>query len=374
MIKLFGLFAASFLLIGCTERLKEIVKDTNEIGETDIRYYADKTVTSLEVPPDLTKPKIKDRVNLKGVVDTSRSLVTFDDSTTGKPIRKVRGEAINIEVQRNKFQSYLVVDKDANFVFNAVKSFLKEKGFSIENEVTELGLLETNFLENRTKLPKTVLNPIRALFQDTLGAQYSLPTVDKYRARIESITPSQTEVYLSLNSMQEVLTNEGTSSENTIWQVKPRDEFTENQMLYLLMIHMGTDSSEAKQKVANTIEQRILQVEKKTDINGFAKLQLNTNKEEAWEALAFAIDSLGIDIQDRDRREGSFYISIANDEERGIFSSIFGDDAILQSFRIRVKQIQPNFSEVYFIDLSGENNKSTQKFSHTLLERIADAL
>jgi outer membrane protein assembly factor BamC len=359
-------------LTSCLDDAKELIRENNEIGTTDIRYYADKTVASLEVPPDLTKPQTDDNVNLDNLVDTTNSLVSFDDSN--KPVKKITNPNISIEVKKNNYQSYLVVSKDSGYVFDIVKNFLKDNGFSLEKQNKVIGTLETNFLENRTDIPDRNLGVIRSMLKSAVGMNYALPTLDKYRVRIESVDARQSEVYLTLNSMQEVVTSKGEKHENTIWQEKPRDEFLETEMLYRLMIYMGSDDTTAKQKIKQSVDNNTIKPEVKTDISGFAKMQFDTNKDNTWNMLSFAIDKLNINIEDRDKRDGSFYIKIANEEERGIMSSIFGDDAIVQNFRIKVKQLQQNFSEVYFIDLSGENKESTQKFSHTLFDKIKNAL
>ena len=48
----------TLLLSGCfSEEQKQTIKNNRiELGDIKINYYSDKSVTSLEIPPDLTSP------------------------------------------------------------------------------------------------------------------------------------------------------------------------------------------------------------------------------------------------------------------------------------------------------------------------------
>ena len=359
------------LLQGCINDIKNTIKEsTTNIGKQDIRYYADKTVNNLEIPPDLTKPIQKNALNLDALVDTSENLTTFDEREI-KLINKIKNKNIDIEVKKSGDRRWLVVKKDANYIWKISQNFLKDSGFRIKSSNEKIGIMETNYLENKEDVPSRNLGFIRSMFKKTFKARYALPTIDKYRIRIESINKNTTEVYLSLSSMREVVTNKGSESENTIWQEKQSDKLTENEMLYRLMIYLGSDNSVAKEKIQQATTQNKIAVINKIGINGFAKLEFKLGRKDTWDAMSWAFDELNISIEDKDFKDSSFYIYVANEEEKGIISSIFGDDAIKQNFQIKIKQLKNNLSEVYFIDLSSEKEDSTKKFSQILFDKIA---
>jgi outer membrane protein assembly factor BamC len=62
--------------------------------------------------------------------------------------------------------------------------------------------------------------------------------------------------------------------------------------------------------------------------------------------MGWALDQLNTDVEDKDVKEGSFYISIARTEDQGIWARMFGDDAIKKSFQIIVNQIDTGKTEV----------------------------
>jgi outer membrane protein assembly factor BamC len=95
------------------------------------------------------------------------------------------------------------------------------------------------------------------------------------------------------------------------------------------------------------------------------------NQYDTWSNMGWALDQLDIDIEDTDIKEGSFYIKVVRTQDRGILSRIFGDSAIKQSIQILVREVNSNTTEVYFNDISEENEKETADFSHEFLGNIA---
>jgi outer membrane protein assembly factor BamC len=181
----------------------------------------------------------------------------------------------------------------------------------------------------------------------------------------------KTEVYLTLSSMKEVITDTDGEGENTIWQVHSKDEALETEMLYRFMLYLGSDNMKAKDQIIATQKKEKTSVEFVKGVGGYAKLKFSLNKYSTWVSIGWALDQLGVDVEDKDVKEGSFYINIAKEKDKGILSSVFGDDAIKESYQIVVKQISNNATEVYFNDLSEQNKKETIDFSYELLGNIA---
>jgi outer membrane protein assembly factor BamC len=369
MKKIIVLLISIIALSGCFSDIKDSIKERTKVGKQDIRYYADKTVNNLEVPPDLTRPSQKNALKLNTFIDDDKNLTTFDDEEV-KIINSIKNKNIDIEVQRSGTNRWLIVKKDANFVWNAATDFLKDSGFRILKSNKSIGIMETNYLENKVDIPNQNLGLIRSMFKKAFQASYALPTLDKYRVRLEKIDATTTEVYLSIHSMREVTTNKGEKNENTIWQEKETDKAMEVEMLYRLMVYLGSDNNIAKAKIEKATDSNNIVVKIASGLGGFAKLQFNQNKDKTWDSVAWALDKLNIEIDDRDKADYSVYLNIANEEERGIISRIFGDDAIKQNVRMKIKQISPQLSEVYFIDIAGENNEESKQFSKNLFAKI----
>ncbi|HCJ13427.1 MAG TPA: hypothetical protein DHV43_04185, partial [Gammaproteobacteria bacterium] len=181
----------------------------------------------------------------------------------------------------------------------------------------------------------------------------------------------KSEVYLSLTSMEEVLTKAGSDDENTIWQSRPKDQALETEMLYRLMTFLGSDHAVAREKIIQAKEAQTLTVSLSKGVNGYAKLTFSLNQYDTWDNMGWALDQLNIDVDDKDVKEGSFYINVSRTEDQGLWSRMFGDDAIKKSFQILVRQTSDNETEVYFNDISEENEQATIDFSHEFLGNIA---
>lgn len=329
------------------------------LGERSVFYNSDdNNNTPLIIPPDLTKPNIIDVVPLPSNVnfESVRILLPLEDITVEK-----RGQ-----------RRWLVVNKKPEDVWSLVKDFLKEYGFSIKKSDKKIGLIETDVLSRADEIPDQALGTIRSGIRSLLKTSYSLPVVDKYRVRIEPIDNGQkSEIYLSLTSLEEVLKNEGQKSETKIWQSHPKDYELEAEMLYRLMTYLGSDKAKAQEKFLEAKEQQNIEVIVTQGDNGYAKLVFPLDEMETWRSVGWAFDELDIDIGDKDPKERSFYVSLARTADKGFFSRVFGEGAIKKTFQILVRKSGADATEVYFNDLSEENEKETIDFSHEFFEKIA---
>jgi outer membrane protein assembly factor BamC len=344
------------------------------LGERSIGYYSDKTVTSLEIPPDLTKPSSQNEFKLENyVTGIQEDTLSFSEKdNTIKEASSILRTLANIEVKKSGDRRWLLVDKKPDAVWNLSKSFFKSHGFSIKKTNKKIGMMETDFLENHPEIPDKSLGVIRSMLKKAIAARYALPIVDKYRIRIEPAdNGDKSEVYLSLTSMEEVLTKAGSDDENTIWQSRPKDQALETEMLYRLMTFLGSDHAVAREKIIQAKEDQTLTVSLSKGVNGYAKLTFSLNQYDTWDNMGWALDQLNIDVDDKDVKEGSFYINVARTEDQGLWSRMFGDDAIKKSFQILVRQTSDNETEVYFNDISEENEQATIDFSHEFLGNIA---
>jgi outer membrane protein assembly factor BamC len=380
MVKITALTLLSLSLTGCFSSDKTTDTKTTNVGERDIKYYSNKTVTSLEIPPDLTKPNFQKAFRLsKYVANVKEDVVNFSGkdidakkNSTAKKKTTILKVPFNVVVKREGERRWLVVDEKPDVVWDLSTNFLKSYGFVIKKTNKKIGLIETDFLENHPEIPDQSLGVIRSMLKTAIATKYVLPIMDKYRIRIEPTQDTRkTSIYLSLVSMEEVLTKAGSDDENTIWQSRPKDKSLETEMLYRLMTFFGSDQEIAKKKILKAQENKMLSVKVSESVNGYAKLIFPLNQYETWDSIGWALDQLNIDIEDKDIKEGSFYINVARSDDKDFLTRIFGDDAIKKSFQIMVKQINDNITEVYFNDLSEKTNQTAIDFSHKFLNKIA---
>lgn len=320
------------------------------LGGRVVNYQGDDTIDSLVIPPDLTKPN-------------SQGLFVENLGVTDKGYKVT--EVKNVEVKRDAYRRWLLVDMPPREVWSLSKEFFRSFGFNIEKENQKIGILETDYLEIDTKVPDKSLGAIRAMLSKTLKTQYGLPIADKYRIRIESLDdPNQSEVYLTLTSIGEVV-----KGEQRLWQSREKDVELETEMLLNLMVFLGSDRSEAINKIQASNERPESPVSVVKSESGYATLVFPYNKKQAWSYLGWALDELYVDIEDRDAIDGSYYIKVT--DEKGFFSKLLSTVSPTQTYQLIVKQLDESHSQVIFVDLSEENEQDTIDYSFDFFNQLA---
>jgi len=363
-----------FFLSGCfstDSNDKTIKQDRIELGNIKINYYSDKSVSSLEVPPDLTSPDYQNSFRLSELVtDIKNNTVNLSDGiNSDENDQKVLTTYNDIVVKKFGKSRWLEVGKSPEIVWNLAKDFLKSQGFIIKKSNKKIGILETDYRENRkVEIPSGALGAFKAFFASTIeNVNYTLPTVDKYKIRIEpSEIDNRSEVYLSISSMGEMVSGE----DKTIWQVMEKDYALEAEMLYSFMLFLGSDSANAREKIINAKDENPIKVYLEDALNGYAKIVINMNLSDAWDNISWALNELNIEIEDKDIKEKTYYIKEARTADKGIMSKLFGDVAIKKVFQIQFKSIDTNLTEVYFNDISEENDSSTKEFSYDFFKTV----
>ena len=320
------------------------------IGGRVVNYQGDDTIDSLVIPPDLTKPNLQGLfVENVGVTDQTYKVT----------------EVQNVEVKRDAYRRWLLVDIPSSEVWSLSKEFFRSFGFKIAKENQKIGILETDYLEIDTKVPDKSLGVIRAALSKALNTQYGLPIADKYRIRIESLSdPNKSEVYLTLTSIGEVV-----KGEQRLWQHRDKDVELETEMLLNLMVFLGSDRSEAINKIQASNEKTESPVSVIKSESGYATLVFQYNKNQAWGYLGWALDELDVDVEGRDVIDGSYYINVVSDE--GFFSKLLSTVSRTQTYQLVVKQLDESYSQVIFVDLSEENEQDTIDYSFDFFNELA---
>jgi len=347
---------SAFVLTGCSSFSSS--DDEETLGTRVINYQeVEGEITDLIIPPDLTNPESQgDFVTISGGVS--------DSSSSGVQLAKVA----NVEVRRDAYRRWLLVDKTPSEIWPLAKEFLQSFGFKIKKEDEALGIIETEYLESDPDVPDSSLGGFRAMLSDILKAKYALPIADKYRIRIEATDDkNSSEVYLSLRSIEEVVIDE-----TTLWQSRAKDAELETEMLLRLMVFLGSDQSDAINKIQETAEVEKLPVSVYKTKSGYATLVFPYDPPKAWAHLGWAMDELDIDIEDSDPFEQSYYVNLVRTNDRGFFSKLMGKSAETISVQLVVKQLEEGHSQVVFNDLSEENEQKTIDFSFIFFKELAD--
>lgn len=278
-----------------------------------IEYKSAGKLPPLDVPPDLTQPSKDEKYTVPDITPKgSATFSAYSGERTMQAVRTPTGQEVlpqvaKMRVERAGSQRWLVVSGSPDKLWPNLKSFWQDLGFIINVDLPEAGIMETDWAENRAKIPQGII-------RDTLGRAldflYSTPERDKFRTRIEpGMQPDTTEVYISHRGMYEIYTDEGKTE--TRWQPRPADPELEAEMLRRLMVRLGVDETRAKTMVAEAVQEEKAKLLPESAGGG---LQVLEPFDRGWRRVGLALDRVGFTVEDRDRTQGIYYVRYVDPE------------------------------------------------------------
>ncbi len=296
-----SLLALSLALAGCS------ALETKKID-----YKSASSLPPLEIPPDLTAPTRDDRYAVPDV--SPRGVATYSAYSADRAASP-RGSAVEVipaveqmRIERAGTQRWLVVPGDPERLWPQIKDFWLELGFILSIDRPEIGVMETDWAEDRAKIPQDF---VRRTLGRVLDGLFSTPERDKFRTRLESGKDSGTvEVYISHRGMMEIYPNE--AKDSTIWQPRPADPELEAEMLRRLMVRLGADEARAAAQLAAAPAAERARIQ--TAAEGRVVLSMDESFDRAWRRVGLALDRIGFTVEDRDRSEGLYYVRYVDPE------------------------------------------------------------
>jgi outer membrane protein assembly factor BamC len=372
-----GAAVSAMLLLGACSTANEMLQGKK------IDYKSAGQLPTLEIPPDLTTPS---RDNRYVVPESARSTTysAYDAQRSGQPRAGQLGVLPNVDkmrVERSGSQRWLVVSEPPEKLWPVVKDFWQEVGFLINVELPDAGVMETDWAENRAKLPNDF---IRQSIGKLLDQVYSTSERDKFRTRLErGAADGTTEIYVSHRGMIEVYTGQqsgiGTPGQ-TMWQPRPPDPELEAEFLRRLMVRLGTQEDRAKELLASAPQGLRASLTKQPD--GADLLQVTEPFDRAWRRVGLALDRVGFTVEDRDRQKGLYFVRYADPEAEmakekpGLLSRLAfwkSDDKSVKAeqFQVLVTSTSDN-SQVQVLGKDGmvDKSKTSQRILSLLHEQL----
>lgn len=301
-------------LAGCSGSLIESKK---------IEYKSAGKLPPLEIPPDLTAPTRDERyavpdISPKGTATANEYQRERSGQVRTATAQDVLPEIDKMRIERSGSQRWLVVAGTPEKLWPGIKEFWQDLGFIVNIELPEAGVMETDWAENRAKLPQDIVRSTIGRVFDNL---YSTAERDKFRTRLEKgAAAGTTEIYISHRGLYEVYTNE--RSNETRWQPRPAEPELEAEMLRRLMVRLGIEESRAQTMMADA-GSRDERAKLARAGDGTGALELREPFDRAWRRVGLALDRVGFTVEDRDRTQGLYYVRYVDPE---IDSQKKGDD------------------------------------------------
>jgi outer membrane protein assembly factor BamC len=323
--------AGLMLLAGCST-VSDIMG-----GENAVNYKSTVAGDPLSIPPDLTQAGSGAHYRAPEGVATYNQYAQAQQNRQGASAAdRILPVQQGIEVKRDGDIRWLVIDQPAEQVYPKVVDFWGTQGFTIQSQDPRAGLIQTDWAENRSKIPE---GWIRSALGSIIDQVFDSGERERFRTRVERVN-GKTEVYLSHQHMVETPTQDGTAFK---WVFGEEDPGLNAAMLARMVVFLGTDVEQARQMVAEA-EKDPNRTQVSQLMEGQAALSLNEPFDRAWRRVGVAIDSAGFSVEDRDRSAGSYYVRYLDTdtgekiEQPNLISRMFGgrNKAEAASFRIHV--------------------------------------
>ena len=343
----------SFALLGTAAAVALSACSVLEPDKID--YKSSGRGVSLEVPPDLSQLPGQSRYAVSSGTVTATGYQAGQAATQAAGTPTAANQIADVQFMRQDGERWLRVDRTPDKLWGSVRDFWLESGFLMAVDQANMGLMETDWAENRAKIPQDFIrNTIGKVF-DSL---YSTGERDKFRTRLERNAAGGTDIFVTHRGMEEVYSS--ARRDSTVWQPRARDPELEAEFLRRLMVKLGVSQEQAKAAMAAAAQgQAAPQAARVVAAGSTSAVQLNEEFDRAWRRVGLALDRTGFTVEDRDRSKGIYFVRYVDPtvekKEPGFFGKMFGrgsQQLPTSQYQIAVRSEGQN-SQVTVLDRNG---------------------
>jgi len=345
------------------------VNDTLSPSKVDYRSSATaKAPPTLDVPPDLTQLSNDPRYAPPGGATISANALQSAPSSNGLNAigqnQAVATQAAGeLRIERAGDGRWLVSRQTPEQLWPLLREFWQQNGFVLAIDRPEIGVMETDWAENRAKLPQDL---IRRSIGKVIDVAADTGERDRFRTRIERNPNGDTEIYVSHRGAVEVLV--GSNKETSRWTLRPSEPDLEVEMLGRLLLKLGAreqakPSAQAVAEATKAVGNVPAAAARARTLDGrsAATLQIDDNFDRTWRRVGLALDRGGFTLEDRDRSQGLYFVryvdpKLAGKEEPNFFQRMFGakkEDLSGKRYRLKVSA-QGSTSLLEVLDTDGK--------------------
>ncbi len=345
----------------------------------DYRNGGSQMSAPLDVPPDLSQLGASRYQSQGGSISASSiQTATPAQNATAASTQIAQRTTGTARIERGGNQRWIATTLTADQAWPIVHAFWLEQGFKYTTDKPDLGILETEWSENRAKLPKDV---VRNALGGLINGLSDTGERDRFRTRIER-TAQGTDIFISHNGIAEVVTNGVSASGSTAWQNRPNDPSLEAEMLGRLMLALGgqPQAEQSASAVTQTVAAAPASAPRARMVAGSnAALQVDDDYDRAWRRIGLALDRGAFTVEDRDRGQGLYFVRYVDPArigqgDPGFFARLFGAKPITaeqQRYRISVKSSGESTTvSVQNNQGQSDNSEVAQRIARLLIEEL----
>jgi len=350
-----GILAVTVALAGCSKSFDTLLPDRRP-------DYRQSTVTQpLEIPPDLTASTIDDTLIVPEIGPAgSASLSAYAGERSETQARQptaVLPPQPGITLRQDGDQRWLVIAAPADQVWPKIREFWTSNGFALKRDDPTIGIMETDWVENRADIPQ---DGLRGLLKQYLDVLYSAPTRDKFRTRLErSENNANTEVYLTHYGVEEVAVGGASASATNayMWQRRPSSPELEAEMLNRLTVYLGASDKRTEVQQAKASTTPAVARTRLIEEGGENRLLVNEDYSSAWRLVGLALDGSNYVVEEQNRSQGLYVVEYRDPELENQKS---GDESWLSKLAFwRSKKTEaPPVGTRYRVRLAGQGKQT----------------
>lgn len=329
-----------------------------------INYKNNRSVKTLDFPPDLTKPEYDMAFALPADGVISASNVSAQANAYTLDGRKISVLPASPTVRSGGIGNihWLDVDTSAEALWPKLREFWRSIGIDLKRDEPRIGIMETNWAENRAGLP---MNWFHKALNKALQGGFDAGYRDRYRIRLEKKSANTTRVYLTHKGAEKVITDSLTG-----WELRPPNHELEAELLNRLKAYLQGDSNAAvRSSITKTNRSQTSSLVSLVTQEGRHVLQVHDNYKRAWVLTGVMLDRMGLVIDKRNQAAGIYDVTYRGDDadgaKRGFLSNLFGGRKTIlikgQAYQVHVQDSR-KLSEVRITDEEGKplSAKQTQ--------------
>lgn len=286
-------------------------------------------IDRLELPPDLLAPGIDESFRIPGATGERFSARDLERGQRDRSVPLSQAQSIlpssqTIEIQRDGTLRWIAVEGRPEIWWTRLREFWRTQNLALLRDEPGVGVMETEWAENRAGLP---LTGAQNLLGRLVGTVYDAGTRDQYRIRVD-VANGSTEIYLTHRGAIE---RPADGDQGWRWAVTEGNRELEAEMLNRLFVFLTTGEVEMlPRQIVETDFERTGQVDL-VERNGVLSLVLRGDPDTLWRRLGIGLDRAGLLVDEQSRAQGIFRVTyrpeLADDtqrRDRGAIRRFFG--------------------------------------------------
>ncbi len=340
-----------------------VVDNFMDTKRSNLDYKNNKTVKSLDFPPDLTAPEFDMAFVLpaNGVVSASAMSNGSQSGGVNQYRRQINispQSSTSIRVGAAGQSRWLDVNSSAESLWSKIRDFWRSVGIPIKSDEPRIGIMETEWVNSKYR-------------GKILGESYDASLRDRFRIRLEKKTATTTRILLTHKRVKKVMRGSRSG-----WELRPVNHVIEAEMLNRLKVFLqqGVVGAE-RSSVSNRNATQTSSLVNIATYKDFPVMQIHDNYKRSWVLVGIMLDRMGLVTEKRNQAAGVYDVRYQGSDEdatkRGFLDRLLGRrKALLSEGEYYQVHIQ-NAGKFSIVRIADEGGKPlSKKLSQLVLTRL----